>query len=510
MEEMKNNVPWQSYPSEQTPPIVTAPQNPAFPAGKKELIFGVLSIICGLFLCNFTLFGGFNLGFAIAVLCIISCSVGYLKSAGCSLDGYSTTMLLLSVVIALGFARSDDGFVKFVMVNFLLVSIGLSLCLAAGQNQRPTGGISSLLDAPRATLVMGVGKMSPAFRGVSQSLRSGGPAVKKGGSVLLGLVIAVPVLAILIPMLISADAAFEGLIGLLPEFDPAEAMATAILGGCAACVLYTRCVALRHAPKAQPVSRKAKTVSHLTVNTVLIAVCAVYLVYLLSQLAYFVGGFSGILPKEFTMAQYARRGFFEMAWLCAIDLGLIALFVGIVNKKEGKAPLSTRLLCLFIGIVTLFMVATASAKMFMYIGSYGLTRLRVLTEVIMLFMALATAVVCLWLFVPRLPYMKVILLTGLMMGAAVLWADVDTVVASYNVTAYQEGRLDTVDVDYLSTLNDGAIPYIFELTKDPNSSVADRAESVLDSTFSYWEDFRGWNFATDCAQQILDAWRDRK
>ena len=504
MEEMNNNVPWQAYPGRQAP--APASQSHSFPAGKKELIFGVLSIICGLFLCNFTLFGGFNLGFAIAVLLIVGCSVGYLKSSGCALNGYGTTLLLLSLIITLGFARSDDVFVKLVMVGFLLVSVNLGLCLTAGQNRRATGGIGSLLDAFRALFVMGIGKMGPAFRGLGHSLRGGSPAIKKGGSVLLGLVIAVPILAILIPMLMSADAAFEGLIDLLPEFDPEEGIVTAIFGSCVACMLYSQAVGLRHAPKDAPVSRTAKGTSPLTVNTVLVCVCAVYLVYLMSQLAYFVGGFSGILPKEFTMAQYARRGFFEMAWLCAIDLGLIALFVGIVSKKEGKAPLSTRLLCLFIGIVTLFMVAAASAKMFMYIDSYGLTRLRVLTEVIMIFLAMATAVACLWLFLPKMPYMKVILLVGLVIGAAVLWADVDSMVAGYNVSAYQDGRLETVDVGYLATLNDSAIPHILELTADSDPKIAEQARNALSKKIVWVDDFRDWNFATEYARQLLETW----
>ena len=245
-------------------------------------------------------------------------------------------------------------------------------------------------------------------------------------------------------------------------------------------------------------------------NTVLVCICAVYLVYLVSQLAYFVGGFSGILPKEFTMAQYARRGFFEMAWLCAIDLGLIALFVGIVSKKEGKAPLSTRLLCLFIGIVTLFMVAAASAKMFMYIDSYGLTRLRVLTEVIMIFLAISTAVVCLWLFLPKMPYMKVILLVGLIIGAAVLWADVDSMVAGYNVSAYQDGRLDSVDVGYLSTLNDSAIPHIMELTTDSDPQIAEQARNALSKKIVWVDDFRDWNFATEYALQVLETWTSER
>lgn len=504
MEEMNKNTPWQPYPAAPVPSTVTKPAG--FPTEKKELIFSILAIFCGLILCNFTLFGGFNAGFALAVTATVGCSVGYLRSSGCRLNGYGTTLLVLSVLIALGFGRSDDGFVKFVMVNFLLISVNLGLCLTAQQNRRSPKGIGSLLDAFRALFVMGVGSMGSAFRGLGGTLRSGGPAIKKGGSVLLGLVIAVPILAIVIPMLVSADAAFEGIIDLLPEFDFLETFATVIFGTCAACVLYSRAVALRHAPKAEPTAPKAHTISHLTVNTVLIAVCVVYGVYLLSQLAYFVGGFSGILPKEFTMAQYARRGFFEMAGLCAIDLGLIALFVGIVHKKDGKAPLSTRLLCLFIGIVTLFMVASASAKMFMYIGSYGLTRLRVLTEVIMIFLAISTAVVCLWLFVPKMPYMKVILLVGLIMGTAVLWADVDTIVASYNVSAYQQGLLDHVDVNYLSTLNDSAVPYIAQLAEDRNDLVAQQAQAILDNHFLHIDDFRSWNYASAIAEEVLGKW----
>ena len=471
------------------------PQEPPFPTGKRELIFGIFAVICGLLLCNFTMFGGFNLGFAIAAIACVACSVSYLYAGGCRLNGYSAALLCFSVVIAAGFARSDDGFVKFVLVWFILLAVNLALCLMAGQNLRSPVGITSLIDSFRAVFMLGLGEMSPAFRGLVGLFKSGGPAVKKAGAVLVGLAVALPVLGILIPLLMSADAAFSGLVGLLPDFEIGELIVTVLFGAGLACILYTESVALRHKPKTEKTEGSAKkTVSHLTVNTVLGAVCLVYVVYLISQLAYFVGGFSGILPEEFTMAEYARRGFFEMAWLCAIDLGIIALAVGVVTKREGKAPLATRLLCLFIGLATVFLVVTASAKMGMYIGSYGLTRLRVLTEVIMVFLGIATALVCVWLFAPKLPYMKAILLIALTMGAAVLWADVDTVVASYNVRAYQNGTLDSVDVYYLGTLGDGAMPYIAELTQDSDSKVAASAQKILDDNRKSWNDFRDWNY----------------
>ena len=478
------------------------PPAPPFPTGKRELIFGSLTAIFCLLLCNFTLFGGFNLGFALATVACMGCTVGYLYTSGHRLNGYSAALLWLCVVIALGFGRSDDGFVKFVMVCFLLLAVNLALCLMAGQNRRNPAGFTSLADPFRAAFMLGLGELSPAFRGLGILFKEGGPAVKKSGAVLVGLAIALPVLCIMIPLLISADAAFSGLVGLLPDFELGELIVTVIFGAGAACVLYTQGTALNHKQKPETTSGGSKkTISHLTVNTVLGAVCAVYVAYLFSQLAYFVGGFSGILPEGFTMAEYARRGFFEMAWLCAIDLSIIAFAVGLVTKQQGKAPLTTRLLCLFVGLVTVFMVATASAKMGMYIGSYGLTRLRVLTEIIMVFLGIATTMVCVWLFVPTLPYMKVILLVALTMGAITMWADVDTVVAAYNVNAYQSGQLPSVDVYYLGTLGDGAVPYLAELTKDNQAWVADSAGKVLSRRRARVNDLRDWNYASWYADQ---------
>lgn len=495
---MENFEPKQAWESGwQEPPVVLP-----FETGKRELVFAVLAVVFGLLLVNCTLYYGFSLGFAVSMIGCVLCSAGYLIRSGHRLTGYSGTLLGMSILIAAGFARSDDGFVKFIMLCFLAVSVDLGLCLLAGQARRDAGGIGSLLDAPRSLFVMGVGQMSPAFRGMGKTLKDGGPAVRKGGAVLLGLLLAVPVLMVVIPLLMSADAAFDGLVGLLPELDLAETWGTVLFGVCAACVIYTRGVALKHKPKEDRPVKERKGISHLTVDTVLGMICLVYLVYLVSQLAYFVGGFAGILPEGFTLAEYARRGFFEMAWLCVIDLTVIAVAVGLVRKKDGKTPLSTKLFCLGIGAVTVFFVATASAKMLLYIDAYGLTRLRVLTEVIMVFLGLSTVIVTIWLFQPRLQYMKAILVLGLVMGALVFWVDVDMVVAGYNVSAYQSGRLERIDMDHLEQLGDGAMPYVAKLTRDADNMVAFRAKAILQEHDDGCGDLREWNFASWYAGEL--------
>lgn len=501
MEENRANQPGQSYDVPEREQLV---RKPFLPAGKREVIFAGVTLLIAMALCNFILYGGFNLGFALAAVAYIGCAFVYLLAAGCKPSVYSVLLLCLSAVIAAAFARSDDGFVKLVMVCFLSVSVNLGLCLMAKQNLRSPGSLSSLLDAPRAVYRLGVGRLSNAFRGLKLAFHRSGSIGQKGGAFLLGLCLCVPVLAVVIPLLISADAAFDGLISLLPEIKFNEFFATVVLGSLLACTLYTRCVALRHSPKEEPRKTNAKGMSTITVNTVLAAVCVVYSAYLVSQLAYFAGGFAGILPEGYTTAQYARRGFFEMAFLCAVNLGVIVMALGLV-RKEKATPISTKVLCLFIGLVTLFLVAAASAKMFLYIGTYGLTRLRVLTQIVMLFFGLTTAVVMVWLFVPKLPYMKAVILAAMVIGAATIWADVDTQVARYNVDAYLSGKLETVDVVHIFYLGDGAVPQLIRLAEEaPDPNVAREAQKWLAMCKAdNCKDFREWNYVNYMTRQYL-------
>ena len=92
-----------------------------FTAGRKELIFAGCILLASLLFCNFTGFGGFNLGFGIGSILVTLCSSLYFLSCGHKLTPYSGLLLGMSIVIASGFARSDDGFVKFVMFCFLIL-----------------------------------------------------------------------------------------------------------------------------------------------------------------------------------------------------------------------------------------------------------------------------------------------------------------------------------------------------------------------------------------------------
>lgn len=471
----------------------------AFPTGKRELLFGAVTAVFALLLCNSWYAGGLNLGFGISAIGLIGSSAFYLWIAGFRPDIYSGGLLVMSFVIAAGFSWSCDDGVELVMLVLLAVSANLGLCLMAGKNTWDPGKVQTLLDAPQTLFQLGVGKLPESCKGLSEAVRADGVG-RTGSAFLLGLCFAVPVLAVVLPLLTGADAAFEGLISRLPEVEIQEIVFTVVFGVCMAAVLYTQGVALRNVPAEKEKTAKATGISAITVNTMLCCLCIVYLVYLMSQLAYFVGGFSGLLPKGYSLAEYARRGFFEMAALCGVNLAVMVASLALVKKAE-KAPRSTRILCLLIGAVTLFLVCTASAKMFMYIHRYGMSRLRLLTQIAMLFLGLTTLVVAVWLFAPKLPYMKAVLLCAMVIGITTMWLDVDTQVARYNVDAYLSGKLETVDITYLSGLSDGALLELERLAEQsPDQSVSHRARQSLRCRRQI-EDLRGFNYFNAATQK---------
>ena len=450
---------------------------PRYPAGKRELIFGLLVLLFGTFTWNSILYGGFCLGFALGAVALTGCSLWYLLRCGFRPGKYEAALLTLAAVIFAGFARSSDSDVKAGMLLMALFAVNLSFCRMAGQ--------------------------SAAVRGLNDARKNAGTAGKRSGAAILGVLIALPVAAVLIVLLMRADAAFEGLMDMLPDTDWSEPLLSLFFGVFAGWILYSRGVGLKYAEKNGKEAKSFHGFSAITVNILLGTVCLIYAVYLLSQLAYLGGGFAGILPDGYTLAEYARRGFFEMAWLSFINLGLMCLAMGLVEKKAG-APALTRGLCLFLGLAALFLIAAASAKMLLYISGYGLTRKRVLTEVFMLWLGVTTILVSVWLFKPRFPYMKGAVICALILGCVTFWADVDTQVARYNVRAYQSGRLETIDMEHMSSLGDGALPYIKGLTHDRDPEIASTAMDILENSYCSISDFRSWTYTESAARRAVD------
>ena len=124
------------------------------------------------------------------------------------------------------------------------------------------------------------------------------PAMVLLASALVGAIL----LAVMLPLLMRSDAAFEGLVALLPERDWSEPIISLLAGLFAAWILLSRALGLHHRERDIMVPVRPGRVSPITTGILLGAVSILYLAYLFSQLAYFWGGLSGILPEGYTLA----------------------------------------------------------------------------------------------------------------------------------------------------------------------------------------------------------------
>ena len=124
--------------------------------------------------------------------------------------------------------------------------------------------------------------------------------------------------------------------------------------------------------------------------TVLSVVCAVYLFFLFVQFNYMFFAFGGKLPGGFIYSEYARRGFFELVAIAAINLGLLVAFYLFTAKKDGGIAKFLRGYLLTLSGITVVIIASAVSKMVMYMQVYGLTQLRVYTSWFMVLTAVTS------------------------------------------------------------------------------------------------------------------------
>ncbi len=519
MSDMQNRIvqpPYGGY----KPYIAYSPQppKPKMAGDKRDVWLAAALAVLALLTANLTVFGGFQIGFPIAYVALILCGGIYRGRLGGRVTGYSLFCTVAAIAGAGVFVWHNDGFIKFLCFVGVQLLTAMALVDSTGLWRRCKGGISGLLDVLGMLFVRPLTYLGTAIPAIFRVKE--GEVIKRRqcGGVFLGLLCALPALLVVIPLLVSADAAFEGLLQHTLLDNLGELISSLLLGTGVFCLLYSRWFSLRYSMKSDKALATStfKGIEPLAVNSFLAAIVGVYGLYLVSQLAYFFSAFSGILPDDYTAAEYARRGFFEMCALCAVNLGLVAGSLALVRKQEGRAPLSTRLLQLFILLFSLGLVAVALSKMALYIDSFGMTRLRVLTSVFMLMLAVILVFVAIRLFAVTFPYMQAAVVAIAILGLVTAYVDVDTTVARYNVTAYQQGQLETVDVDMLGNLSDGAVPYLIELLDDGDETVAKCAanelalklEDVGEVEYDYFTpdedtDWREYNIDKSNARQLL-------
>lgn len=103
--------------------------------------------------------------------------------------------------------------------------------------------------------------------------------------------------------------------------------------------------------------------------------CALYALFFVMHTPYLLGAFRHTLPFGFTVARYARQGFFELCGVMAVNFALLWL-VTRVSKQSVRESFGLKISCLVLLTESLLFAVIAASKLYLYIRSFGFSPLR--------------------------------------------------------------------------------------------------------------------------------------
>ncbi len=455
-------------------------QKPLWQAERRDYVYFLLTLLFSLITANGTYTLAYQLLFSMGAFCILTVALLYLgKNLKISLVG--TVCLATSFILIISFAVHENTSFAFFKLLFLMLSISLFFVSSYGLKAPNLSDFRSLLSPFYLFLGIVIPSISPTARSLVSKNASAG---KKLAKILLALLVGAPPLLVITLLLVYADRAFEGFINQI-SINVGEFISTVFVGTVILVCVFPLLFAISKNRTPQRSGEKKPYLSAIDpifVNTFLFALSLIYLLFLATQTSYLGGGFTGLLPKDFTYAEYARRGFFEMCLVCIINLVIIFVCEISIKRADEKLPRLTRILNAFISAFSIFLIISAIAKMLMYIRSYGLTFLRLGTSIFMLLLFIAFVCMIIKAFVKNFAAMQTVLIAACIIMSLTSIAEPYNVIAEYNLYAYESGMHDEYELDtnyFAYNCGSYGTKALVTLADDENAFVSTRAKDRL-------------------------------
>lgn len=287
--------------------------------------------------------------------------------------------------------------------------------------------------------------------------------------VLAGLAAAVPLTIVVVCLLMSSDAVFEGTMNKL--FSNLPVISGSIIWQLFFGILvgmYLFGMMFAAGKRREPLPKRVPSYRILPAPlayTAVTPICVFYVVYLKIITEQLIS-FSPASASPVSYSSFARRGFFELCVVAVINLGVILFMQGLVRRNEGdKKPAALKVYITVIASLTLLIIATAFSKMLLYITEMGMTPLRIYTSWFMLVLAVAFILIIVLQY-KDISFWKVMFGAFTVMFGVLCFGNVDGMIASYNVSAFMDGKTQTLDYDVLIDCSVAAIKPLERLCDD--------------------------------------------
>lgn len=118
---------------------------------------------------------------------------------------------------------------------------------------------------------------------------------------------------------------------------------------------------------------KTRKIDHTIIISMLSVINLVFVLFLISEVSKLCGNFLQI-PKGYIYSSYAREGFFQLLFVTIINFSIILYLIYKTNViKENKVIRNLVLILIAFSVLLIF---NSYYRMFLYIGKYGFTNLR--------------------------------------------------------------------------------------------------------------------------------------
>lgn len=273
----------------------------------------------------------------------------------------------------------------------------------------------------------------------------------------IGLVISLPILFVFTMLFMQADAVFSQWLKNIFDFTNTISLSwfwrvvrtlafTIFIGSFFYCI-FSDSNELGHK------DHSIIKLDRIIVGVVLALINSLFLIFVFIQFKYLFGSSSFVLENGFGYAEYARKGFFELAWV----VGLASLLVIMVYRsfvRHGISKIITALQIVLVGQVGVVAVS-ALKRMYLYQDAYGFTVLRLYVEwtIYLILFVLAFTIISLLFKISFRKFWYVNLIVGVLAFTTVATLNVDKMIAKENIDRFlQKGKeLDLVYLDSLST-----------------------------------------------------------
>ncbi len=273
-----------------------------------------------------------------------------------------------------------------------------------------------------------------------------------------GLLFAIPPLVLFVALFASADPAFERGVNRLTALVSEDLLARMALAGVFGWISAGLLRGVLPGPRSNPIARlRPPRVGVEETAVVLGLVTALFATFVALQLGYLFGGRGAIESiSGLTVAEYARRGFFELVVAAGLVLALL-LAAGAAAPSGLGRWVYRSLAATLVGLV-LVVIASAMLRLRLYMDSFGLTTDRLYAAMFMVWLTATLG----WFAAtvirgrPR-PFASGALAAGIVSVFALGALNPHAFVARTNLAASGERP---VDYAYLWTLSADAAPYL--------------------------------------------------